>query len=244
MRTKEEFDTWFAESGGDPWGYSEEFVRARLRSSIEFVKKHLGGDFAGDLVEVGAFNGDFTVLLQDEFPACRILVNDISEVALAAARSKLQTRSNITFLRCDVIDFRLPAGCFNGPFAVMLFECLYYLPVRERETALERLISELRGPTIFVSGPITGEPYFRDADLVAMLARLGYRLTAAKAFNHLPSFADFKAKIYRVVRPFLRERGQVGRIADSISGWAVDRLPYYRQKFGRQVGYCFVPAPK
>ena len=38
VRTKEDFEKWYAEHGGDPWGYEKAYVKKRLFASIDFVR--------------------------------------------------------------------------------------------------------------------------------------------------------------------------------------------------------------
>jgi SAM-dependent methyltransferase len=227
LRHKEDFDKWFRSVGGDPWGYQSEFVQDRLKASAGFITRNLGAAFSGSFIEIGAFNGEFSLLLRELFPSCQLVINDISEVALNAARARLHNAKNVTFLLDDALTLRLPPHCENTKSVLLLLECLYYLPAPEREPTLHHLVAEMRTPDIFFSAPITGDPYFREPELLWLFAHAGYRMRDVRVLNYLDAFYGKMALLPRAGRPILR--------------WAANRIPRYRRRYGRQVIYYFAP---
>jgi SAM-dependent methyltransferase len=156
LRTAADFDEWYVRSGGDPWRLTGNPINLRrLELSLAFIKKHVGGCPAA-IVELGCFHGEFTAMLAREFADASIIANDFSSVALAEARHQLQAFLNVKLVNCDMAEFEPPA-CD----ALLLLECLYYLGAEsEMVAALIRLTSASHPRFVFVSGPITGPPYF------------------------------------------------------------------------------------
>lgn len=125
ITNKESLEELFRSRGPDPWG-SGEYVQQRLRASLNFVANHVNKNFAGEFVDVGAFNGAFSLLLKSQFPRCKILVNDITEVALQQARATLKCLPDITFVEADLTELSPPSPA-SGPRILLLLECLYYI---------------------------------------------------------------------------------------------------------------------
>ncbi len=73
VRTKEEFDKWYNDNYGDPWGYKGWVIKKRLESSMELIKRNISKDYYGAIYELGGFNGDFTKLLAEYFKDCIII---------------------------------------------------------------------------------------------------------------------------------------------------------------------------
>lgn len=225
-RTKEEFDKWFRDSGGDPWGYDGSFVRERLKSSLDFIKRHVPSSFSGLFVEIGAFNGDFTCMLANEFPASRILANDISEVALDQAQEKAGHFINVEFDLSDLASFRLRHGHDADQIVLVVMEALYYLPHGERSAALSRLLAELRSPLTFISGPIQGANYFNERRLTDMMKDNKFRCADISVLNYTDAFRDkLDHTSLRLGRALMLRR--------------LNLDPGYRGKYGRQVIYCY-----
>jgi SAM-dependent methyltransferase len=174
-QTAEEFDAWYRRSGGDPWGLdSRQTDKRRLRSTLNFIERHVGSGFSGRFVEMGCFHGRFTEMLARKFPNVRILANDISNVALDEAKRRLAPFSTISFMTGDlgsiVVD-RLACG----PDILLLLECIYYMSMEEREDAVIRLAAMLSPSSIFISAPMTGAPYFTAVSIKKMFDRTNYR---------------------------------------------------------------------
>ena len=74
MGTKQDFDKWFRESNGDPWGYGSKIVKIRFNKSIDFLKQHLSQDDI--IMECGCFKGQFTKKLATNFSKNRIIAFD------------------------------------------------------------------------------------------------------------------------------------------------------------------------
>jgi SAM-dependent methyltransferase len=162
-RTAEEFDRWFVESGGDPWG-------------IASAGQVAGGRRPAQIVEFGMFHGDFTRRLSRVFPTAAIEASDISPVAVARAR-ELGLGGNVAASVGDMIT--IPLGRPGGECWVFLLECLYYLNPEERLPALQRILDILAPELVFISAPITGGAYFTEPALIQLADQCGYRLSAA-----------------------------------------------------------------
>jgi Methyltransferase domain len=174
-RTQQEFDQFLSQAGGDPWHYTSRMIVERLDRSLAFVREHLGRDYAGRIVEAGAFNGDFTRLVAGVFPRARILATDISEVALEQLRARVAGLDRVTTQRLDLVE--LPRVDLGGPpDALLLMECLYYLEPAERQSVVRELAASLPRTHVFISGPVTGGRYFTVGGLRGMFEAEGYRL--------------------------------------------------------------------
>lgn len=187
-RTKEDFDSWFT-AKGDPWDYRGRFVRNRLRRTLAFVRRFIQPDFSGHFLEVGAYDGSFTVLLAGAFPRAGLTVNDISAVAMERVKSavdEMVVGREMSFLVKDFLEITeqdfgtIP---FSGSTVILLLECLYYLGSEERKKALENLSALFPDASLFVSGPLGGPPYFNEPELLEALTGLGYRLEALEVLN-------------------------------------------------------------
>ncbi len=83
-RTQDDFNTWFA-TQGDPWNYRGGTVRKRLKRSLNFITRHVTGKFSGHFLEMGVYDGSFSLLLLERFPQARLTMNDISNIAMERA---------------------------------------------------------------------------------------------------------------------------------------------------------------
>jgi SAM-dependent methyltransferase len=182
MRNSTDFDNWYLRSpGGDPWGLDgNPYEATRLQLSLHFIQRRIGRRFSGRFIETGCFHGAFTALLARAYPSSAVVANDISKVALDEARKRLGALdlTNISFLRSDLADIQDPADARQN--VLLLLESLYYTPESQWMAVLRRLIEALRPSHIFVSGPITGEPYFIEQELIALFAELSYQFAAAR----------------------------------------------------------------
>lgn len=200
-RTPEDFDNWF-QATGDPWGYRDDGVQNRLRDTERVLEHRYGRNFGGTFVELGAFDGTFSARLGAGFKSARLLVNDISQVALQRARAAVETVPGLAArtryllkdsVAIDADDFRNDVGDAVAP-VVLLLECLYYLKPEERKRCLRNLASMLPRSDILISGPISGPPYLDEPELVGAMQALGYRLVSLRVLNlrrgnRLPSIA-------------------------------------------------------
>lgn len=232
MRTKEDFDKWFSSAGGDPWGYAGDFVQHRLDRSLEFVRECVPSSFQGAFIELGAFNGDFTFRLADAYPSCRVVANDISEVALAQARVKAGGFPNVSFDLSDLAAFRRPPEAADAPIVLLIMEALYYLGRDEQPVALNRLIGELGRPIVFLSGPVRGDDVsdssINESGLVDLFRIQGYGAPAVRVLNWTDELRTLTSG------NTTEEHAETARRLD-------DDFEF-RQLYGRQVMYCFKPA--
>lgn len=217
-RTKEEFDKWYNESGGDPWHYYSSGIKSRLKNSLDFILNFIPRDFKGTLVELGAFNGDFTKLLCSSFKNADIIANDISEVAINIAKGKINNCTNVTFVLKDLLNFNSNDVSTKKEIVLLLLECLYYLKPGEREEAISTFKKEFPESVIFLSAPITGSHYFTEEKLLEIMENNNYKLIAHKVLN---------------IRMFSQFRFFIKKLADSSS--------FIRRNFANQVIYYFKP---
>jgi len=214
-RTSADFNLWF-EQAGDPWGYQSVSVRERLTCTAQLLVAKLGAEFSGNFIEIGAYDGSFTCLLAETFPKSRIVVNDISEVALERARTAVARHSGMSrrtqFLLKDSISISV-VDIYNGfvdpnrPSVILLLKCLYYLKREERENALRNLCQLFPAAVVAISAPIVGGDYFTEDELISMFGRQGYSVLAVKTLNlrrlgrfrFLRAFADRNAVFRRTM---------------------------------------------
>jgi SAM-dependent methyltransferase len=219
-RTQQEFDKWFAESGGDPWHYDSPFVTDRLQKSLSFIQRYLSRSFQGTFIEIGAFNGAFSARLAEAFPHSLVIANDISEIAIQQARETTLKYNNIVFDRSDMMNFKMPNGKDRHERALLLMESLYYLPLEERPGAIRHLLTAVQPKMIFVSGPIHGDRYFSEESLIEEFRGNGFILSGVSILNMTDEFRSLPNP---------------------------PRLPKFwgkqafRRKYGRQVMYRFRP---
>jgi hypothetical protein len=217
-RTPQDFDEWFRRSGGDPWGYESSFVQARLDVSLGFISRHVDPDFGGTFIELGAFNGDFTRRIAARFPGALIVASDISPLAVEKMRTAVGHLGNVRLRCADIATFDFPTEV-RRPVKVLLLECLYYLPKPERDPAVERLARITERADIFLSCPITGDPYPTERGLMRLFRDLSYRCSGAEALNHLPEYSSLVSKKWT---------------------WPLLSIPAVRRRTARQVIYRFV----
>ncbi len=174
-RTAEEFDAWFQQSGGDPWNYSSPSIRARLKASCAFLRHTVRAEFEGTIVELGAFDGSFTVLLRESFPLADIRVIDISAMAIQKAQRKVGY-----FLEISSARLQIPQ---NHDVVILMLECLYYLKENEREECVETIRREFPTSRVVISAPVTGGHYFTETGLLQLFRKANYTLRDFKILN-------------------------------------------------------------
>lgn len=185
----------------DPWGYGSPFIESRLERSAQFIKKNLSLVSKKNLVEIGAFNGDFTKKIQALFET--ILCNDISVEAIKKLKSNIPNLNNITINTSNMVD--LTNKIDSNYNVITLLECLYYLPLDEQIKVLEN-ISNSQIDHVFISGPINKD-YLNEDLLINQMESRGLKNIEIKVLN-------FKRlnRIYKIIEPivsrfkFLRKR--------------------------------------
>ena len=184
-RTQEDFDQWFRSSGGDPWGYGHPQIVERIRLSLSFLRRQLGAAFDGRILEFGAFDGSLTAPLAAMFPGCRILANDISSEAVRQLTTRTAGLPNVSAWCGDMLSFagHVPAATGDEQVAILLLECLYYLPADEQLLLLQRLRSAFPGASLFVSAPMAGGAYYTERQLVDLLREAGYTVAGLEILN-------------------------------------------------------------
>lgn len=219
-RTREQFNEWYEQSLGDPWGYESRSIRRRLDKSASFLERFLTPEFAGTLLEFGCFQGQLTGRLVQTFPNAGILATDISDTALAQAAKRVGNLPRVTFAQGDLLEFgKLLHDSQRLPVVPLLFEVLYYLDPAERRAALQGLRERFPEAPIFISGPIIGGKYFEEPRLIADFAELGYALMASKVLTmRLP-----------------------GVLGSAVGRWVADRSDLVRRRYAFQVLYAFLP---
>jgi SAM-dependent methyltransferase len=182
-RTQEDFDKWYNESGGDPWHYQSRNIKRRLKYSHKLLLKYLPPEFSGNIFELGAFRGDFTIYLCRTYNNARIYANDISEVALEAVKERTKDFNNVILINKDLLHINKSDIRNSGKTIILLFECLYYLKADEREDAIKNIKENFPSSDIFLSVPVTGKHYFTEKDLISMMQRNSYFLKDFKVLN-------------------------------------------------------------
>jgi hypothetical protein len=184
-RTAEEFNAWFRQSKGDPWNYASPSITARLRASRDFLCRMMPNGFEGAIVELGAFDGSFTVYLQKAFPLAEIHVIDISRVAIEKAQQKVGLCDRVSFYVQDFLQIsrdriEMPK---NNEAVILMLECLYYLKDIERGQCVETIRREFPTSLVIISVPVTGGNYFTEAGLLQLFKNAQYTLRDFRILN-------------------------------------------------------------
>lgn len=211
-RTKEEFDAWFADNGGDPWGYQGKSIQTRLCASLKFILSH-GKNYSGTFLELGAFDGSFTKYLASSFPEAKIIAVDISEGAINKNREINGNNPNVTFICCDMLSFDYASVANSPETIVLLMESLYYLSEQERFEVVST-ISEVINKNIFIyiSCPITGGKYFSEESLLSLMKRVGYKLYSFSVLNLRGRFT-----LSKIIQWLANHNGKLrGRFANQV----------------------------
>ena len=188
MRTKQDFDKWFSDNNGDPWNYKSYEVVERLSTTMFFLKKKIEKK-QYTFIEFGAYNGDFTRHLLNNFEDSSIYVNDISEVAIDQAKKNIGNDPRVKYIVSDMLEFDAGAVVENGTEKIiLLIECLYYITEPERALFIERNKKNFPNCKLFISCVITGGKYFTEPDLLSLLKKNDYKLKGIKTLNFRRSF--------------------------------------------------------
>ncbi|MES2372504.1 MAG: class I SAM-dependent methyltransferase [Bacteroidota bacterium] len=189
VRTKEDFDKFFVENNGDPWGYQTKYVKERLDKSIKFIQKSVSREYTGVIIEFGSYEGSFTTRLIANFPSSTIVAVDISEVAHSQNLAKNGISKNVTFFCEDMLKFDFRTHLNKSESIFLLLECLYYLSDSEREKMVQTIHENaVSNKTLFISSPMVGGKYFSEKDLISLLEKYNYKKT---------DFAILNSKVYR-----------------------------------------------
>jgi hypothetical protein len=222
MSRKDDIEGFFRSRGPNPWGgYDNPSIQGRLRMSLDFIGDYVAQGFSGQFIEIGAFNGCFSRMLKQRYPACTMYVNDIAGIAIAQAKETLRGFDGVHFIEADLMEIEpAPNHDWLKQSVLLLLECLYYMDLNDRAEGLRRLIDVFRRPPIFISGPITGHPrYFEEDWLIAQFLTNGYGLIDCA--------------------PVTLRGGAAGRIGmrgrNPLRG-------YFRRKRANQVIYLFRPT--
>jgi hypothetical protein len=184
-RTAEEFDEWFHQSGGDPWNYSSPSIQARLKASRDFLCRTVRSEFEGTIVELGAFDGSFTVLLREAFPLADICVVDISAMAIEKAQRKVGPCERVRYYVQDFLEVTCDRLRImqDNEIVILMLECLYYLKEGERQQCIEGFRREFPQSLVVISVPVTGGHYFTEASLLQLFGKARYTLRDFKILN-------------------------------------------------------------
>lgn len=194
MRTQKDFDTWFSYHNGDPWNYSSLSVQNRLDKSMSFMKRYISANFSGDIIEFGAFNGDFTLRLCHTYPNATIIANDISEIAINQAKEKIKG-FNVNFITGDMFNINLESVRNNNKHKViLLLESLYYMTIAEREVFLLHLKNQFPLSPVFFSCPIIGGKYYTEQELLNVFSKAGYNCAGKEILNLRHVFLSWRLK--------------------------------------------------
>jgi SAM-dependent methyltransferase len=186
VRTSEEFDKWYIENNGDPWGYESKGIISRLDKTFKHVSKTLKQDYTGTIIELGAFNGAFTKYLANHYKNAQIICNDISEEAINQAKAKLEYCNNIDFIVCDMLSISKILANKVTDNVFLLLESIYYLPCEEREYVIQKIYN-LNPKYIFLSAPIYGGgKHYMENEIIDLLKYKNYKLHSVKVLNLKP----------------------------------------------------------
>jgi len=182
MRTKKDFDKWFRESKGDPWGYDSELVNIRFNKSIDFLTQHISQNDV--ILECGCFKGQFTKSLATNFSENKIIAFDISEYAIEHAKEKVDFK-NVSFFDADILKINnswVGEHCADGENScVVMMEVLYYLDYEDRKQCVKMLSEEFPKSKIVISTPIVGNKYFSEESLIELFS--AYRLVSSEVVS-------------------------------------------------------------
>jgi hypothetical protein len=221
VRTKEDFEKWYAEHGGDPWGYEKAYVKKRLFASIDFVRLFTPRSYEGNFIEFGAFKGDFTCLLASNFPESTVYANDISEMSLNEAKQRKEKFSNILFYEHDMLCFDEKDYPQDNTI-ILLLECLYYLDEAERRIMLHKLKTHFPESAIVISGPITGTPYFTEEGITRLFDELGYARKGIKVLTLRKDLQMFSVLVTSVLKYSAIARR---KLANQVIFWFAPKRP-------------------
>jgi hypothetical protein len=136
-------------------------------------------------IEVGAFNGDFSRRLAAAFPRAAITASDLVKVAWENAAANEPFPPSVVFDWCDMFDYRLPMSFDQKPAILLLLECIYYMPIADREEAIAGLLRRFpKVRLVFVSGPMGGtDDYLTEEWLIRRFKKERARLVGVRQLN-------------------------------------------------------------
>jgi SAM-dependent methyltransferase len=210
MRTKEEWDAWYA--APNPWG-TEGTDKDRVREDI-LLERLRRGRFT-QLLDLGCGEGRLTNALSTL--SAHTQAYDISERAVERARSRFP---HIAFGVGDMLDVLTRPDVIDMPFdLVTVSEVLYYFQTdEERRLALSRL-ARIGAPEClyYFSAIITGSSkhrrYFSHDEFIDEVSR---HFNIVDAF---PSVADLPPVVEFLRRHLLPER----RRLQALRAWTLSR---------------------
>ncbi len=132
------FERLFAEA--DPWNYASDYEQVKYRQTLALLPDHVGC-----ALELGCAEGAFTVTLAER--ATRVTAADISLIALARARERCASATNVRIVRLDVFDEPL-----GDPYdTIVCSELLYYAEgVNGLRSALAAMAASLKPGGVLV----------------------------------------------------------------------------------------------
>jgi len=183
---REYFEGLYAESG-DPWDFeTSEYEQHKYARTLSV----LGERTFRRALEAGASIGVFTEMLADHCE--ELLAVDVSERAVAAARSRLSGRAHVRVERRS-----LPEEMPDGPFdLIVASEVLYYFPREQMLAVLQGFERELaRGGSLLAvhwrretkTYPLQGDEVH---ELLAQNTRLQNKETIIEPDYRLDLFED------------------------------------------------------
>jgi peptidoglycan/xylan/chitin deacetylase (PgdA/CDA1 family)/glycosyltransferase involved in cell wall biosynthesis/2-polyprenyl-3-methyl-5-hydroxy-6-metoxy-1,4-benzoquinol methylase len=123
----------------DPWAYESDYEVVKYAQTLALLPEGI----VGDALEIACAEGHFTNLLAPR--ARRLTVVDISERALARARTRCAHHSNILFQILDLNESNIP-----GPFdLIVCSEVLYY--VLDLPGVVSRILAQVRPGGFFLT---------------------------------------------------------------------------------------------
>lgn len=154
-----------AATTGRGWGIQwRGLQKHRLRRIARFASPELWGPAPLDVLDVGCAVGDLTRLLHQVNPANRVTGVDLSERAIAFART---ATPHVTFKVASLP--RLTPIRSHGFDVVVVSEVLYYLRVRERIEAVACVARVLKpGGRLVVATNLGPPPYFSERALLEL----------------------------------------------------------------------------
>lgn len=121
----------------DPFGYRSTPYETKRLAAME---KAVGERRFGAALEVGCAEGDFTERLLKR--SDKVTAVDISAVALARARARLEDR-RVEFIEADIRDWQPPQGLRYD--LIVLGDVLYYIDKPLVRDEFERIFPRIRG---------------------------------------------------------------------------------------------------
>lgn len=164
----------------DPWNYATvSYQRDRIRLEMDMLDGVRGSTRFGKALEVGCAEGIFT---EELVPRCEsLLAVDISPVALARARNRLQGKESVQFVHWDLRVDPMPATYD----LIVIIHALEYIrnPIYIRR-AREKLVNSLRPGGFLLLGTMKVADIYEDAWWGKFFLRSGRRINNFFAAHH------------------------------------------------------------